>query len=93
MTDDPRKTLQEMTASWWALTTLATAAEAGVLDAVGVGSTLEAAAARSYRAADRVQFEGKAFRRDIAGTPLIRSDQSGRSQPAGRADRRGEDEG
>jgi phosphoribosylamine--glycine ligase len=64
-----------------------------VLDAVGVGSTLEAAAARAYRAADRVQFEGKAFRRDIAGTPLIRSDMSGRSQPAGRGDRRGEDEG
>jgi len=65
-----------------------------VLDAVGVGSTLEAAAARAYRAADRVQFEGKEFRRDIAGTPLIRSDQSGTGCPdAPPGDHRGENEG
>ena len=65
-----------------------------VLDAVGVGSTLAAAAERAYRAADRVQFEGKAFRRDIAGTPLIRSDRSALSRPgAARGDHREENEG
>ena len=52
-----------------------------VLDAVGIGSTLEAAAERAYRAAGRVQFEGKAYRHDIAGSPLIRSDRSGKGWP------------
>ncbi len=65
-----------------------------VLDAVGVASTLEAAAERAYRAADRVQFKGKAFRRDIAGTPLIRSERMGGSWPgANGGGRREEGEG
>ena len=65
-----------------------------MLDAVGVGSTLAAAADRAYRAADRVQFEGKAYRHDIAGTPLIRSDRSAMSWPgAARGDHCEENEG
>ena len=37
-----------------------------VLNAVGLGTTLEEARARAYAAADVIQFEGKRFRRDIA---------------------------
>ena len=37
-----------------------------VLVATATGSTLAEAAARAYEAADRIEFEGKHFRRDIA---------------------------
>jgi phosphoribosylamine--glycine ligase len=38
-----------------------------VLDVVGVGDTLGEARERAYRAAEIVQFDGKVYRRDIAG--------------------------
>ncbi len=37
-----------------------------VLNAVGIGDTLDEARARAYTAADTIEFEGKTFRRDIA---------------------------
>jgi phosphoribosylamine--glycine ligase len=37
-----------------------------VLVATGTGATLGEAAARAYEAAERIEFEGKHFRRDIA---------------------------
>jgi len=36
-----------------------------VLNVVGVGATVEEAAARAYGAADAISFEGKIVRRDI----------------------------
>ena len=39
-----------------------------VLNVVGIGSTLAEARERAYRGAAVITFEGKTFRRDIAGT-------------------------
>jgi phosphoribosylamine--glycine ligase len=39
-----------------------------VLNVVGIGSTLAEARERAYRGAAAITFEGKTFRRDIAGT-------------------------
>jgi SAM-dependent methyltransferase len=53
--DELRKSIQEMTTVWWALTTLATAVEAGLLDAVLEPASSEDAARRC--AADAVLVE------------------------------------
>jgi phosphoribosylamine--glycine ligase len=44
-----------------------------VLVATATGSTLAEAAARAYDAADRIEFEGKHFRRDIAAGTIRQS--------------------
>ena len=41
-----------------------------VFSAVGLGDTLEAALERAYAAAEKIQFEGKHFRRDIGARAL-----------------------
>lgn len=43
-----------------------------VLVATAMGPSISEAAARAYEAAERIQFEGKHFRRDIAGTRPLR---------------------
>lgn len=43
-----------------------------VLVAAAMGPSISEAAARAYEAAERIQFEGKHFRRDIAGTRPLR---------------------
>ena len=43
-----------------------------VLNVVGMGATLEAAIEKAYEAADKIQYEGKQFRRDIGARALKR---------------------
>ncbi len=44
-----------------------------VINAVGLGDTLESALEKAYRAAEKIRFEGKHFRRDIGARALGRS--------------------
>jgi len=45
-----------------------------VLNVVGLGATLESALEKAYRAADKIQFEGKQFRRDIGARALRKTE-------------------
>jgi phosphoribosylamine--glycine ligase len=62
-----------------------------VLNAVGIGATPREAMERAYRAAERVQYAGKIFRRDIGPAPVQRA-RSGPAWPeAGGSRRPGEE--
>ena len=62
------------------------AAGGRVLTVVGMGATLEEARGRAYRAADRISFEGKTLRRDIACAEVQRASRRPPNEPV-----RGED--
>jgi phosphoribosylamine--glycine ligase len=65
------------------------AAGGRILNVVGTGATLEEARDRAYRAAARITFDGKTFRRDIAGqgTPGVLEPKAVAAGSSGRASR------